>query len=233
MGPEDESKSAPEQTERTDSSIPRPRGRRSGRGRRGRGRRPQRPVGDNQPRPASSLPLASQDTPSGSTHAPFEDAQTEPAQTRDLDAAIQSEDAPEFDSQPGLESDPAIEAEPGVWEAAEPAIEPRAGPVPPPFREAQTPALPPVPRPAPVEKPPFTPPENYTRQPASPQTVQKAIVEVNQIIRTLQESLDGMEEVLETLELAERQKDADEHEIESLRRTLRQFQRPRESGHRH
>ena len=32
-----------------------------------------------------------------------------------------------------------------------------------------------------------------------------------------------MEEVLETLELAERQKDADEHEIDSLRRALRQM----------
>ncbi len=36
-----------------------------------------------------------------------------------------------------------------------------------------------------------------------------------------------MEEVLETLELAERQQDADEREIESLRRALRPLQRPR------
>jgi hypothetical protein len=40
-----------------------------------------------------------------------------------------------------------------------------------------------------------------------------------------------MEEVLETLELAERQKNADEQEIESLRRGLRQLHRPREGGH--
>jgi hypothetical protein len=39
-----------------------------------------------------------------------------------------------------------------------------------------------------------------------------------------------MEEVLETLELAERQKDADEREIESLRRSLRQIHRPREGN---
>jgi len=63
-------------------------------------------------------------------------------------------------------------------------------------------------------------------------TIQNAIGEVNHLIRTLQETLDDMEEVLETLELAERQKDADEHEIESLRRMLRQFQRPRDGGHR-
>jgi hypothetical protein len=37
-----------------------------------------------------------------------------------------------------------------------------------------------------------------------------------------------MEGVLETLELAERQKTADEHEIDSLRRSMRNLQRPRD-----
>jgi len=60
-------------------------------------------------------------------------------------------------------------------------------------------------------------------------SVQQAIEEVNQVIDSLRESLDDMEEVLETLELAERQKSADEHEIESLRRALRQLQRPRQA----
>jgi hypothetical protein len=36
--------------------------------------------------------------------------------------------------------------------------------------------------------------------------------------------------VLETLEFAERQKTADEQEIESLRRMLKQMHRPREGG---
>jgi polyhydroxyalkanoate synthesis regulator phasin len=54
---------------------------------------------------------------------------------------------------------------------------------------------------------------------------------VNQIIETLRESLDDMEEVLETLELAERQKNADEQEIEQLRRSLRPLQHPRDRGH--
>jgi hypothetical protein len=40
-----------------------------------------------------------------------------------------------------------------------------------------------------------------------------------------------MEEVLEMLELFERQKNADEREIESLRRALRQIHRPREAGY--
>jgi len=60
--------------------------------------------------------------------------------------------------------------------------------------------------------------------------VQQAIEEVNHIIETLRGTLDDMEAVLETLELAERQKSADEHEIESLRRGLRQLHRPREGG---
>ena len=78
---------------------------------------------------------------------------------------------------------------------------------------------------------PVAPPLSV-RQPraASPAGVQKAIEEVNQIIQTLKETLDDMEEVLETLEFAERQKNADEREIESMRRALRQLQRPREVG---
>jgi prefoldin subunit 5 len=60
--------------------------------------------------------------------------------------------------------------------------------------------------------------------------IQQAIEEVNQIIDTLRRTLDDMEEVLETLELAERQKTADEQEIETLRRSLRHLHRPKEGG---
>jgi hypothetical protein len=58
-----------------------------------------------------------------------------------------------------------------------------------------------------------------------------------QIVESLKRAADQMEEVLELVELAERQKLADEQEIESLRRALRQLQRPRgrhpseEEGH--
>jgi len=48
-----------------------------------------------------------------------------------------------------------------------------------------------------------------------------------EIIASLKQALERMEEVLELVEHAERQKLADEHEIESLRRLLRQLQRPR------
>ncbi|MGD0744313.1 MAG: hypothetical protein ABSA45_04075 [Verrucomicrobiota bacterium] len=43
----------------------------------------------------------------------------------------------------------------------------------------------------------------------------------------LKQTLDQMEEVLELVELAERQKLADEREIESLRRALRRIHQPR------
>jgi ABC-type transporter Mla subunit MlaD len=57
-----------------------------------------------------------------------------------------------------------------------------------------------------------------------------AIQQVNEVIQTLKDALDDLDEVLETLELAERQKAFDEGEIESLKRSLRMLQRPREQG---
>jgi hypothetical protein len=69
------------------------------------------------------------------------------------------------------------------------------------------------------------------RRPADPASVTDAIEQVNKVIESLRESLDEMEAVLETLELAERQKNADEQEIESLRRSLRNLHRPRDGGH--
>jgi beta-phosphoglucomutase-like phosphatase (HAD superfamily) len=57
--------------------------------------------------------------------------------------------------------------------------------------------------------------------------IRQAIDEVMQITDSLRHALDQMEEVLELVELAERQKLGDEREIEGLRRALRQLQRPR------
>ena len=75
-----------------------------------------------------------------------------------------------------------------------------------------------------------------TREPgqrAAPATVEQAIEEVSAVVESLRTSLDEMEEVLEMLELFERQKNADEREIESLRRAVRQINRPRDTGHHH
>jgi hypothetical protein len=53
------------------------------------------------------------------------------------------------------------------------------------------------------------------------------------VIASLRESLDQLDEVLEMLEEAERQKTADEREIDALRQQLRRFQRPPEEIQRH
>jgi ribonuclease E len=53
--------------------------------------------------------------------------------------------------------------------------------------------------------------------------IHQAIDEVMEVVEALKRAVDQMEEVLELVELAERQKLADEREIESLRRALRQF----------
>lgn len=76
-----------------------------------------------------------------------------------------------------------------------------------------------------------TPLAGKSGQAASPASVEQAIEEVSGIVDALRRALDEMEEVLEMLEMFERQKNADEREIDSLRRALRQIQRPREGGH--
>jgi hypothetical protein len=89
-------------------------------------------------------------------------------------------------------------------------------------------------QPAPVYAPRAEPPERRDFKPASPAAVTEAIDEVNIIITSLKQVLDTMEEILETLELAEVQKTADEREIQSLRNALRNIDRripePRREG---
>jgi predicted RNase H-like nuclease (RuvC/YqgF family) len=81
-----------------------------------------------------------------------------------------------------------------------------------------------------VTEAPKPPDRTRPAQPASKANIQAAIEQVNDIICALKESLEQMDEVLESLEYFERQGDADEREIESLRRSLRQLQRSREGG---
>ena len=57
--------------------------------------------------------------------------------------------------------------------------------------------------------------------------ISQAVSEVTQVVESLREALNQMEDVLELVELAERQKLTDEREIDSLRRLLRQLQQPR------
>ena len=75
-------------------------------------------------------------------------------------------------------------------------------------------------------------PEPEAKGPA----ISQAIEQISEIVEALKRILDQMEEVLELTEVAERQKNLDEREIDSLRRALRQLQpprsaRPREDEH--
>lgn len=63
------------------------------------------------------------------------------------------------------------------------------------------------------------------RESGSP-AVERAIEEVRQIAESLEQVLEQIEEVRELLDVAERQKSADEREIESLRRALRRIHQP-------
>ena len=66
-----------------------------------------------------------------------------------------------------------------------------------------------------------------------PLALSDAIEQVNRVIDELKHALDDMEEVLETLELAERQKIDDEREIQNLQRALRQLHQRRDHDQRH
>ena len=84
-----------------------------------------------------------------------------------------------------------------------------------------------------IVKLPMEPPPPPARTPLPRGAVQEAIDHVTHVIHTLNEALDEMEQSLELLEDLERQGEADFRELESLRRALRQFQRPREGGGHH
>lgn len=87
----------------------------------------------------------------------------------------------------------------------------------------------PVPQTADAPEPGYSAPTEAR----SGSAIEQALAQVNEIVELLRRALDEMEEVLETVELAERQKIEDEREIESLRRALRQLHRPRESERAH
>lgn len=84
--------------------------------------------------------------------------------------------------------------------------------------------------PARVERP--EPPESPSERVPEGSAISHAVSEVTHIVESLRQSLTQMEEVLELVELAERQKLGDEREIDSLRRALRRIHQPR-GGHSH
>jgi hypothetical protein len=102
---------------------------------------------------------------------------------------------------------------------------------------APRPVREPAPAPAPMPEPPRAS-EPPPSRPAPPASVQAAIETVNDIIGALNSALKEMEDVLEGLEVIERQQTASDYELETLRRKLRHLHHPRgggshDRGHRH
>ena len=129
---------------------------------------------------------------------------------------------PPVELTPQEDAVPALEPQPETAPSLPPEVEADLGAPAPAITVAET---------APLERPARAPaPHHRPLQPAPRMTIQQLIDDVNDIIGALRKTSDEMEEVLEALEVIERQGGADEREIESLRRALRQMQRPRDGG---
>lgn len=194
-----------------DSPAARPGTRRRGR-RGGRGRR--KPFA---PRPGEDAPASeTQDSPTPA-NAPAEAATAAPTPATTEVSAIE----------PSTKPAPVERQAQRPSRPERPAREPQSGPAIPPRRPLEQ-------RPPLVERV-----QRLTERVARVEpehrvsAIHQAIDEVMAVVEVLKRSVDQMEEVLELVEVAERQKLADEREIENLRRALRQFSdrtpdRPRE-----
>jgi hypothetical protein len=75
------------------------------------------------------------------------------------------------------------------------------------------------------EPKPWTRPADF--RPAETSAISQAVAHATEIAESLKHTIDQLDEILELVEIAERQKLADEREIEELRRALRRIQPPR------
>ena len=80
-------------------------------------------------------------------------------------------------------------------------------------------------RPEPQRPKPWVKPADF--RPAETSAIHQAVAHATEIAESLKHTIDQLDEILELVELAERQKIADEREIEELRRALRRIQPPR------
>jgi hypothetical protein len=67
-------------------------------------------------------------------------------------------------------------------------------------------------------------------RPADTSAIHQAVVHATEIAESLRELTDRIDEILELVEVAERQKLADERELDNLRRALRRIQPPRQAS---
>ncbi len=147
-----------------------------------------------------------------------------PASTLPVDVA----DQVALSSQPELETETESEAEAGAGQREDQPREPFVTRQP-----RERPLRPPAPVSAAAARaaaPPMLPGsvEALSYRPASPRSVEQAVLEVKRIVDGLVQALQDMEEVLELIEDAEQQKVADEREIERLQEMLRQVTQVRD-----
>lgn len=80
-------------------------------------------------------------------------------------------------------------------------------------------------RPEPLRPKPWVKPADF--RPAEISAISQAVAHATEIAESLKQMIDQLDEVLELVEVAERQKLVDERELDELRRALRRIQPPR------
>ena len=80
-------------------------------------------------------------------------------------------------------------------------------------------------RPEPLRPKPWVKPADF--RPAETSAISQAVAHATEIAASLKQMIDQLDEVLELVEVAERQKLVDERELDELRRALRRIQPPR------
>jgi hypothetical protein len=134
----------------------------------------------------------------------------------------------DFASHEAEPGEPGETPDPLVPEAATeipPVTEPEPARAPEPQREPRREPRPER-RPEPPRRKEWTRPSDF--RPAAPTAITQAVEHATFIAEALKELHDQMDEILELVEVAERQKLADEREIEELRRALRRIQPQRQ-----
>ncbi len=140
-----------------------------------------------------------------------------PAETS-AETGVTPETQTEFTEQPQITAAPrSVENEPPIPTAAETPPVARPQPVHQPRHERRPDSPPPK---------PWIKPADF--RPADTSAIHQAVVHATEIAEGLRELVDRIDEILELVEVAERQKLADERELDNLRRALRRIQPPRQ-----
>lgn len=216
-----------------------PAGRRRGRrGGRGRSRGP-RPTADKStavagelpphPEPAEEAVVRNEETiaePERDTSGDFREPHLEepveavpPEEFSHSDAGPVAESAAECVAEIPAAPEPERERE----RQPEPERQPERERQPEHQRQPERPARPEYRRPEPK---PWVKPADF--RPAETSAISQAVAHATEIAESLKHTIDQLDEILELVELAERQKLADEREIDELRRALRRIQPPRQ-----